>query len=110
MKADILLALGRDTEAISVLQRLAREAATLRQRAIAHADLAAIYAAQNDPEAACTQLDAALNVLSGAWYDSVDTRIRQVRAQLEPWNTSPFVTAFDQRFYTWTAALEATRR
>lgn len=110
MKADILLALGRDTEAISVLQRLAREAGTPRQRAIAHADLAAIYAAQNDPETACTQLDEALDVLSGAWYDSVDTRIRQVRAQLEPWNTSPFVTAFDLRFYTWTAALEATRR
>lgn len=109
MKADILLALGRDTEALSVLQRLTREAATLKQRAIAHADLAAVYAAQNDPEAACTQLDAALDILDGAWYESVDARIRQVRTHLEPWNTTAALTAFDLRFYSWTAALEATQ-
>jgi hypothetical protein len=101
IKADILLALGRLTDAVSVLQRNAREAATPKLRAIAYSDLAAVAAAQADPATACAMLSAALDALDDRWYDSVGTRINHVRAQLDPWNTDPQVTALDQRLYTW---------
>lgn len=108
MKADVLLSLGRDTEAISVLQRITRDAPSPKHRALAHADLAAICAAQQDPQSACTHLHEALDELVDSWHEAVDIRIRQARNQLEPWNNTPAVEALDQRLYTWTTALEVT--
>jgi len=109
-KADVLLSLGRDAEAVSVLQRIVRESASAKHRALASADLAAIAAAQQNPESACAHLHAALDTLDGAWHESVDARIRQARNQLEPWSDNPAVAGLDQRLYTWTTALEAAPR
>lgn len=109
MKADVLLSLGRDTEAMSVLQRVTRnEAASPKHRALAHADLAAIAAAQQDPQSACQHLRDALDALDGSWHGAVDARVRQARNHLEPWNESPDVCTLDQHLYTWTTALGVT--
>ena len=109
MKADVLLSLGRDAEAVSVLQRMARnESASPKHRALAHADLAAIAAAQLDPQSACGHMRDALDAFDGSWHEAVDARIRQARNQLEPWTDSPDVCNLDQQLYTWTTALGAT--
>lgn len=109
MKADVLLSLGRDAEAVSVLQRITRsDVASPKHRALAHADLAAIAAAQQDPQSACGHLRDALDALEGTWNAAVDARIRQARNQLEPWDNSPDVCTLDQHLYTWTSALGVT--
>ncbi len=110
IKADILLALGRTRDATTVLQHSALEAPTARQRAIAYTDLAAVAASEGEVDTACTRLNDALDALDGRWYDAVGNRINHARAQLDPWNTDPAVTALDQRLYTWTPALEAADR
>lgn len=110
LKADVLLSLERDAEAVSVVQRIIREAANPKHRALAYADLAAIAAAQGNPELACDHLHDALDCLDGVWHESVETRIRQVRNQLEPWETEPGPRAVDERLYTWATALEVASR
>lgn len=110
IKADVLLALGRTSDAVTVLQSSAREAPNARQRAIAFTDLASVAAAQGDITTACALLNEALDALDGRWYDVVGHRIEQTRAQLDPWNGEPALDALDQRLYTWTPALEAAER
>lgn len=110
LKADVLLSLERDAEAVSVVQRIVHGATNPKHRALAYADLAAIAAAHGNPELACDHLHDALDALDGAWHESVETRIRQVRNQLEPWSNDPGPRAVDERLYTWVTALEVASR
>ena len=49
-------------------------------------DLAAVEAAQQNPEAACALAEQALEQLAITWYATGMDRVLEVRKALQPWN------------------------
>jgi ATP/maltotriose-dependent transcriptional regulator MalT len=61
-------------------------AADDKQRTVILGDLAAVEAAQGNPEAACAYAEQALEQLAVTWYATGMDRVLEVRKALQPWN------------------------
>ena len=80
-----------------------------KQRAVILGDLAAVAAAQQDPDAASAYLIDALDLLETASYQAALDRILAVREQLDPWAGTPVVRTLDDHLYGWRATLSGLR-
>jgi hypothetical protein len=78
-----------------------------KQRAVILGDLAAVHAAQNDPEGACELAGQALDQLGRTWYATGMDRIIDVRKALQRWAEQECVLALDDRLYGWQTTLSA---
>jgi len=88
----------------------ALEAATAaddKQRTVILGDLAAVEAAQDDPEAACRYAEQALDQLGRTWYVTGMGRVLEVRKALQPWAGQECVLRLDDRLYGWQTTLSA---
>ena len=83
----------------------AATAADDKQRTVILGDLAAVEAAQRNPEAACGYAEQALQQLVITWYATGMDRILDVRNALQPWAGQDCVQALDDRLYGWQATL-----
>ncbi len=81
-----------------------------KQRAVILGDLAAVLAAQRDPEAACHYAEQALDQLSRTWYATGMDRVLEVRKALHPWAEQECVQRLDDRLYGWQTTLSALQR
>jgi hypothetical protein len=92
----------------AVLDQLSEEGG--KQRAVILGDLAAVEAAEGDPEAACIRAEQALDLLAIAWYATAMDRIRKVRRALQAWADQECVRRLDDRLYDWETTFSALRR
>ena len=81
-----------------------------RGRSVILGDLAAVEAAQHNPEAACAYAEQALELLGTAWYATGMDRVLDVRKTLQPHAELPCVQALDDRLYGWQATLSTLQR
>jgi hypothetical protein len=81
-----------------------------KQRAVVLGDLAAVDAAQNNPEAACERLLQSLDQLAVTWYATAMDRVLDVRRALRPWEEQECVHRLDDRLYEWGTTLSALQR
>lgn len=81
-----------------------------KQRVVVLGDLAAVEAAQENPQAACVRIHEALDELAITWYATGMERIRNVRDALQPWADTDFVRQVDDRLYGWQTTLSALQR
>lgn len=81
-----------------------------KQRVVVIGDLAAVEAAEGNPEAACARAEEALDQLSVTWYATGMERIREVRRVLQPWADRECVRRLDDRLYEWGTTLSALQR
>jgi hypothetical protein len=82
----------------------------VEQRTVILGDLAAVEAAQRNPEAACDYAEQALQQLASTWYATGMDRILDVRKALQPWAEQECVQAFDDQLYGWQATLSSLQR
>jgi hypothetical protein len=68
-----------------------------RERTVILDDLAAVEAAQRNPEAACAYAEQALEQLGLNWYATGMDRVLDVRKALQPWTELDCVQALDDR-------------
>ena len=73
-------------------------------------DLAAVEAAQHNPEAACDYAIQALDQLGRQWYATGMDRVLEVRKALQPDAELDCVQALDDRLYDWQATLSTLQR
>ncbi|GAB7047565.1 hypothetical protein [Catenuloplanes indicus] len=85
-------------------------AAEGKQRTVILGDLAAVEAAEKNPEAACARAEETLDQLALTWYATGMERIREVRQALQPWADTDAVRRLDDRLYGWQTTLSALRR
>jgi tetratricopeptide (TPR) repeat protein len=88
----------------------ALEAASLaddKQRTVILSDLAAVEAAQGDPEAACRYAEQALDQLGRTWYATGMDRVIEARKALQRWAGQECVQRLDDRLYGWQTTLSA---
>lgn len=85
-------------------------AADDKQRTVILGDLAAVEAAQRNPEAACGYAEQALQQLGITWYATGMDRVLEVRKALQPWAEQDCVQALDDRLYGWQATLSTLQR
>ncbi len=85
-------------------------AADDKQLTVILGDLAAVEAAQRNPEAACDYAEQALQQLAITWYATGMDRILDVRKTLQPWAEQECVQALDDRLYGWQATLSSLQR
>ncbi len=78
-----------------------------KQRTVILGDLAAIEAAQGNPEAACQYAEQVLDQLSRTWYATGMDRVLDVRKALQPWAAEECVQRLDDRLYGWQTTLSA---
>jgi hypothetical protein len=81
-----------------------------KQRTVILGDLAAVEAAQRNPEAACGYAEQALQQLAITWYATGMDRILDVRKALQPWAEQDCVQALDDQLYGWQATLSTLQR
>ena len=81
-----------------------------RGRSVILGDLAAVEAAQHDPEAACTYAIQALDQLGRQWYATGMDRVLEVRKALQPSAELDCVRRLDDRLYGWQATLSTLQR
>jgi hypothetical protein len=81
-----------------------------KQRTVILGDLAAVEAAQRNPEAACDYAEQALQQLAITWYATGMDRILDVRKALQPWAEQDCVQALDDQLYGWQATLSTLQR
>ncbi len=81
-----------------------------KQRTVILGDLAAVEAAQRNPEAACDYAEQALQQLAITWYATGMDRILDVRKALQPWAEQDCVQALDDQLYGWQATLSSLQR
>ncbi|MEV8637257.1 transcriptional regulator [Streptosporangium sp. NPDC051023] len=93
---------------LQVLEELPDEAR--KQRTVVLGDLAAVEAAEGNPEAACARASEALDQLSVTWYATGMERIREVRRALEKWADLDCVLQLDDHLYEWRTTLIALQR
>ena len=91
-----------------VLEHMSEEGG--KQRAVILGDLAALEAAEGNPEAACSRAEQALDLLAVAWYAMAMDRIRKVRGALQPWADHESVRRLDDRLYDWETTFSALQR
>ena len=80
-----------------------------KQRTVILGDLAAVLAAQRDPEAACHYAEQALDQLSRTWYATGMDRVLEVRKALHLWAEQECVQRLDDRLYGWQTTLSTLR-
>jgi tetratricopeptide (TPR) repeat protein len=85
----------------------AASAADEKQRSVILGDLAALEAAQDNPEAACQYAEQALDQLGRTWYATGMDRVVEVRKALQPWAADECVQRLDDRLYGWQTTLSA---
>ena len=73
-------------------------------------DLAAVEAAQHNPEGACDYAIQALDQLGRQWYATGMDRVLEVRKALQPSAELDCVQALDDRLYDWQATLSTLQR
>jgi uncharacterized protein involved in copper resistance len=88
----------------------AATAADDKQRTVILGDLAAVEAAQRNPEAACAYAEQAIQQLAITWYATGMDRILDVRKALQPWAEQECVQALDDQLYGWQATLSSLQR
>ncbi|WP_228837297.1 hypothetical protein [Nocardia amamiensis] len=102
-KGNTLLTAGRGREAretlVAVIGDLPPE--EVKQKPIYLADAAAACVLEKNPEAACSLLEEALDLLARNWYATALDRIKAVRQSLRQWDSLPAVRALDERLYDW---------
>jgi len=76
-----------------------------KQRTVILGDLAAVEAAQHNPEAACSYAIRALDQLGVTWYATGMDRVLEVRKALQPHAELDCVQQLDDRLYDWQATL-----
>ena len=76
-----------------------------KQRTVILGDLAAVEAAQHNPEAACAYAEQALDQLGITWYATGMDRVLEVRKALQPDAELDCVQRLDDRLYGWQATL-----
>ncbi len=81
-----------------------------KQRTVILGDLAAVEAAQRNPEAACDYAEQALQQLAITWYATGMDRILDVRKALQPWAEQECIQALDDQLYGWQATLSSLQR
>ncbi len=81
-----------------------------KQRTVILGDLAAVEAAQRNPEAACTYAEQALGQLAITWYATGMDRVLEVRKALQAWNERDCVQHLDDRLYGWQATISTLQR
>jgi hypothetical protein len=81
-----------------------------KQRTVILGDLAAVEAAQRNPEGACAYAEQALQQLAITWYATGMDRILDVRKTLQPWAEQECVQALDDQLYDWQATLSTLQR
>lgn len=81
-----------------------------KQRTVILGDLAAVEAADSNPEAACSYATEALDQLASRWYATGMDRIRAVRRTLTPWQQARCVRELDDRLYDWGTTVSALER
>ncbi|WP_328329214.1 MULTISPECIES: transcriptional regulator [unclassified Streptomyces] len=91
-----------------VLEDLPPESA--KQRTVVLGDLAAVAAADSDPQEACHYAGQALDQLALTWYATGMDRVREVRRTLAPWQNEQCVRDFDDRLYDWGTTVSALQR
>lgn len=111
-KGDTQLKAGQPAQAkatlLGVLEAIGDSNA--KQRAVILGDLAAVEVAQNNPEAACSYAEQALDQLAVTWYATGMERIHDVRRALQPWADTDCVRRLDDRLYGWQTTLSALQR
>jgi tetratricopeptide (TPR) repeat protein len=101
------LAQARDTLR-AVLDVLPRESD--KQRTVVLGDLAAVEAADGNPEMACAYAMQALDQLAITWYATGMERVREVRRMLAQWQGERCVRDLDDRLYDWGTTVSALQR
>ena len=81
-----------------------------KQRTVILGDLAAVAAAQHDPDAACRHAEQALQQLAITWYATGMHWILEVRKALQKWAEQACVQALDDQLYDWQATLSTLQR
>jgi hypothetical protein len=81
-----------------------------RGRSVILGDLAAVEAAQHNPEAACNYAIQALDQLGRQWYATGMDRVLDVRKALQPDAELDCVQRLDDRLYDWQATLSTLQR
>ena len=81
-----------------------------KQRTVIYGDLAAVEAADGNPQAACDYARQALDQLAITWYATGMERVREVRRALVPWQNERCVRDLDDRLYDWGTTLSALQR
>ncbi|MEU3402141.1 helix-turn-helix transcriptional regulator [Streptomyces filamentosus] len=81
-----------------------------KQRTVILGDLAAVEAADRNPEKACEYAVAALGQLRRTWYSTGMDRVRDVRRALAPWQHEQCVRDLDDRLYGWETTVSALGR
>ena len=81
-----------------------------RGRSVILGDLAAVEAAQHNPEAACAYAEQALEQLGTTWYATGMDRVLEVRKALQPSAELDCVRRLDDRLYGWQATLSTLQR
>ncbi|MCM1950388.1 helix-turn-helix domain-containing protein [Streptomyces sp. G2] len=81
-----------------------------KQRTVIFGDLAAVEAADRNPEKACEYAVAALEQLRRTWYSTGMDRVRNVRRALAPWQHEQCVRDLDDRLYGWETTVSALGR
>jgi hypothetical protein len=81
-----------------------------RGRSVILGDLAAVEAAQRNPEAACGYAIQALDQLGTCWYATGMDRVLEVRKALQPSAELDCVQRLDDRLYDWQATLRTLQR
>jgi hypothetical protein len=88
-----------------------REIVGVHRRTDLARDLAAVEAAQHNPEAACAYAEQALEQLgTSRWYATGMDRVLEVRKALQPHADLDCVQALDDRLYGWQATLSTLQR
>jgi hypothetical protein len=81
-----------------------------KQRTVILGDLAAVEAAQHNPEAGCGYAEQALEQLGQTWYATGMDRVLDVRKALQPYAELECVQRLDDRLYDWQATLSTLQR
>jgi tetratricopeptide (TPR) repeat protein len=81
-----------------------------KQRVVVLGDLAAVEAAEGNPDAACARAEEALDQLAHTWYATGMDRVREVRRALQPWADHECDRHLDDRLYGWGTTLSALQR
>jgi hypothetical protein len=81
-----------------------------RGRSVILGDLAAVEAAQHNPEAACAYAEQALELLGTSWYATGMDRVLDVRKTLQPVAELECVQRLDDLLYDWQATLSTLQR
>ncbi|WP_434581961.1 transcriptional regulator [Carbonactinospora thermoautotrophica] len=73
----------------------------VKQRVVVLADIATSHVLDQEVEHACATLHQALDHLDVSWYAIGAARIREVREQLDPWDSVTAIRELDDRIYSW---------